>query len=184
MAKRKYTKKSNYWNKFHKKSVASLPPVEPLEPATAGEAYHVSEASYNRAGTVSNLSSKNTSTRINRSSVTPPRNKYSQIRAGLLPYEISSDGINVREAIELCQKAYANVPIFRNTIDMMSEFANSEIYLEGGNATSRNFFEKSSLSLFIKICALPFIPDNGLYSKKLSPRINTVMSSSDRCSSA
>ena len=142
MAKRKYTKKSNYWNKFHKTSVASLPPVEPLEPATAGEAYHVSEASYNRAGTVSNLSSKNTSTRINRSSVTPPRNKYSQIRAGLLPYEISADGINVREAIELCQKAYANVPIFRNTIDMMSEFANSEIYLEGGNATSRNFFEK------------------------------------------
>jgi hypothetical protein len=60
----------------------------------------------------------------------------------LLPYEISSDGINVRESIELCQKAYANVPIFRNTIDMMSEFANAEIYLEGGNATSRNFFEK------------------------------------------
>ena len=59
-----------------------------------------------------------------------------------MPYEISSDGINVREAIELCQKAYANVPIFRNTIDMMSEFANAEVYLEGGNATSRDFFIK------------------------------------------
>ncbi len=98
--------------------------------------------SYSRSGSVSNLPTNNTSARINRSSVTAPLNKFSQIRAGLLPYEVSSDGINVRESIELCQKAYANVPIFRNTIDMMSEFANAEIYLEGGNATSRNFFEK------------------------------------------
>jgi hypothetical protein len=60
----------------------------------------------------------------------------------MLPYEMASDGANVRDAIELCQKAYANVPIFRNTIDMMSEFANAELYLEGGNSTSRKFFEK------------------------------------------
>ena len=142
MAKRKYNKKSDYWNKFKKTNTQPLQYEEPLEPATAGEAYHVSEASYSRSGTVNNLSSKNTTSRINRSSVTSPRNRYSQIRAGLLPYEVASDGINVREAIELCQKAYANVPIFRNTIDMMSEFANAEIYLEGGNATSRNFFQK------------------------------------------
>tara|TARA_A100000171_G_scaffold30405_1_gene28614 strand:+ start:7888 stop:9846 length:1959 start_codon:yes stop_codon:yes gene_type:complete len=142
MAKRKYTKKSEYWNKF-KKSIPQVSQAQDaVEPATAGESYHVSQGSYGRSGSVSNLSSSNTSTRINRSSVTAPLNKFSQIRAGLLPYEISSDGINVREAIELCQKAYANVPIFRNTIDMMSEFANAEVYLEGGNATSRNFFMK------------------------------------------
>ena len=143
MSKRKYTKKSNYWNKFNK----STPPFfqeaqASVEPATAGESYHTSLGSYSRSGSVNNLNSNNTSTRINRSSVTTPTNKFSQIRAGLLPYEISSDGINVREAIELCQKAYANVPIFRNTIDMMSEFANNEVYLEGGNATSRDFFMK------------------------------------------
>lgn len=142
MAKRKYTKKSNYWNKFSKANQQAVEPQELVEPATAGEAYHTSLGSYSRSGSVSNLSSSRTSTRINRSSVTAPLNKYSQIRGGLLPYEISSDGINVREAIELCQKAYANVPIFRNTIDMMSEFANAELYLEGGNATSRNFFKK------------------------------------------
>lgn len=142
MTKRKYTKKSNYWNKFEKAAPQVSQAQEAVEPATAGESYHTSLGSYSRSGSVSNLSSSNTSTRINRSSVTAPLNKFSQIRGGLLPYEISSDGINVREAIELCQKAYANVPIFRNTIDMMSEFANSEIYLEGGNATSRDFFMK------------------------------------------
>ena len=142
MAKRKYNKKSNYWNKFKKVGPQFYEANENVEPATAGESYHVSEGSYKRAGSISNLPATNTSVRINKSSVTAPLNKFSQIRGGLLPYEISSDGINVREAIELCQKAYANVPIFRNTIDMMSEFANAEIYLEGGNATSRNFFEK------------------------------------------
>ena len=147
MTKRKYTKKSNYWSKFEKAAPQVSQAQEAVEPATAGESYHTSLGSYSRSGSVSNLSSSNTSTRINRSSVTAPLNKFSQIRGGLLPYEISSDGINVREAIELCQKAYANVPIFRNTVDMMSEFANSEIYLEGGNATSRDFFMK----LFDKI---------------------------------
>ncbi len=122
MSKRKYTKKSNYWNKFNKSKPPFSQEVQAsVEPATAGESYHTSLGSYSRSGSLSNLNSKNTSTRINRSSVTTPLNKFSQIRAGLLPYEISSDGINVREAIELCQKAYANVPIFRNTIDMMSE---------------------------------------------------------------
>ena len=142
MAKRKYTKKSNYWKKFDAKASQASQVQESVEPATMGPAYHVSEGSYSRSGSISNLPSNNTSVRINRSSVTAPLNKFSQIRAGLLPYEISSDGINVREAIELCQKAYANVPIFRNTIDMMSEFANAEVYLEGGNATSRDFFMK------------------------------------------
>jgi hypothetical protein len=142
MPKRKYTKKSEYWNNFKRVAPEAQKPQEVVEPMTAGAAYHVSQGSYSRSGSVSNLSSSSTSTRINRSSVTAPINKFSQIRAGMLPYEMASDGANVRDAIELCQKAYANVPIFRNTIDMMSEFANAELYLEGGNSSSRKFFEK------------------------------------------
>ena len=60
----------------------------------------------------------------------------------MLPYTYSSDGVDVREAIELCQKAYANVSVFRNAIDVMSEFANSNIYLEGGTQNSRDFVYK------------------------------------------
>ena len=66
-----------------------------------------------------------------------------------LPYKISGNGIDSRESIELCQKAYANIPIFRNAVDVMSEFSNSEIYLEGGSETARSFiykwFEKINL---------------------------------------
>ena len=42
----------------------------------------------------------------------------------------------------LCQKAYANVAIVRNTIDITTEFANTDIYLDGGTERSREFFQK------------------------------------------
>ena len=51
------------------------------------------------------------------------------------------DGDGILETIELCQKAYANVAIFRNAIDIMAEFANSEIFLDGGSKKSRDFIE-------------------------------------------
>ena len=81
MAKRKYNKKSNYWNKFKKVEAQFSKANENVEPATAGESYHVSTGSYSRSGSVSNLPTNNTSSRINRSSVTTPLNKFSQIRA-------------------------------------------------------------------------------------------------------
>ena len=147
MAKRKYNKKSDYWKKFENNSMGSQMGYNEYqnistEPTAAGEPFFLSEGSYSRSGSVSDLPSGNTSSRINRSAVRKPIGRYSQIRGGLLPYEVAGDGVNVREAIELCQKAYANVPIFRNTIDMMSEFANTDVYLEGGTAKSRDFFEK------------------------------------------
>jgi hypothetical protein len=146
MSKRQYNKKSNYWKKFE--SNASLGPIYNYqnpnagEPLTAGEAFYVSNAAYSRNGSSSDGASSKTLSRVNRSALSQTINRYGLIRGGLLPYEISGDGINVREAIELCQKAYANVPIFRNTIDMMSELANTEIYLEGGTSKSREFFTK------------------------------------------
>ena len=66
-----------------------------------------------------------------------------------MTYGQTSSGVNVRETIELCQKAYANIPIFRNAIDVMSEFSNSDIFLEGGSESANNFiykwFEKINL---------------------------------------
>jgi len=112
---RKYTKKSNYWNKFNKAALETSEAQESVEPATMGPAYHVSQGAYERSSFRGGASTGVTSSRINRSAIQNPVNKFSQIRGGLLPFELAGDGINVRDAIELCQKAYANVPIFRNT---------------------------------------------------------------------
>ena len=146
--KRKYKKKSSYWDKFKKEDQSNLPieallsqvgsSVDPsVEPVSAGESYYVSSASYGR-------SPSGTSTSRRRNSITSSAKNYrfANIRNGMLPYDVSADGVDVRDAIELCQKAYANVSIFRNAIDIMAELANSPIYVEGGNEVSRTFVEK------------------------------------------
>jgi hypothetical protein len=137
MSKRSYSKKSQYWEKFQKTNVPTYQEAQAnFNPSLSGDPFYTSTASYSRSV---NTNTSNTS-RINRSAVSPTIDRYSSIRGGLLPYNYAMDGVNVREAIELCQKAYANVAIFRNAIDIMSEFANTEIFLEGGNKKSRDFF--------------------------------------------
>lgn len=67
---------------------------------------------------------------------------YQQIDKGILPfnYDSSSNYIDIKTIVELCQKAYFNVSIFKNTIDTMTEFSNSEIFFKGGNEKSRKLF--------------------------------------------
>lgn len=145
-SKRKYTKKSPYWNEISQSKVNTVnvaanvdyePELcgEPFYVSSASSHFHTSSASYNR----SNSNEKSTS-RINRAAFNRTIDRFSSIRNGLLPYSYAMDGVNVREAIELCQKAYANIAIFRNAIDIMAEFANTEIYFEGGSQKSRSFF--------------------------------------------
>lgn len=149
--KRKYNKKSEYWSNISKKTGPNIQKIETTEaswePDLCGEAFYVAEASVGTVSLASDYSRSNSTTersgsRVNRSALVRTPDRFSSIRNGLLPYSFAIDGVNVREAIELCQKAYANVAVFRNAIDIMSEFANTEIYLEGGSQKSRTFFEE------------------------------------------
>lgn len=139
--KRKYTKRSDYWKKFKEQEQ----PLENLmvsnakadyEPQLIGESFYNYESkAYARSGS----GESSTLARRNNIAIGPQLFKYSNIRMGMLPFEYGMDGVNVRDAIELCQKAYCNIAVFRNAIDMMSDFANSTLYLEGGSAKSRAF---------------------------------------------
>lgn len=146
MSKRKYVKRSDYWSKFDKKQNGSIddlmssPSAESsAPPISSGEPYYMeSSAGYSRSASKSD----DTSTRRNSIYTNDKKNRFSNISGGLLPYNYSSDGVDVRQSIELCQKAYANISVFRNAIDVMSEFANAPIYLEGGTKKSRDFITK------------------------------------------
>ena len=151
MAKRKYNKKSDYWSKFNKEEKPSVSTGkvvdanDKFEPNMMGDPFYVSSASYGTkksTAACARTSGSSTGRRINRSAIDPTLDRFSRIRGGLLPYKYASDGVNIREAIELCQKAYANVAVFRNAIDVMSEFANTEIFLDGGTKKSRDFFKE------------------------------------------
>lgn len=70
------------------------------------------------------------------------KDQLCNIDSGILPFHTAKHGcISVRDAIELCQKAYFNVGVFRNTIDTQSEFANSPLHFRGGSERSRKFFK-------------------------------------------
>ena len=145
--KRKYNKKSEYWNKFKPVQGAQskeMPSLLDTLPETAGESFYTQEAIANSATVSTNRRvgyDGTTTSRRNIISKKPKSDKYTNIRNGLLPYDYSADGVNVRDAIELCQKAYANISIFRNAIDIMAEFSNSPIYLEGDNEKSKKFID-------------------------------------------
>jgi hypothetical protein len=147
MDKRHYNKKSDYWKKFEGSAIPIMSQAHnQYEPELCGEPFYVAEASLNTSfanDSYSRVDSPARSgSRRNRAATSRTHDRFSSIRNGLLPYSYAMDGVNVREAIELCQKAYANVAVFRNSIDIMSEFSNTELYLEGGSQKSRDFFNQ------------------------------------------
>ena len=149
MSKRKYNKQSPYWSKFKTSEPISIDPSPDSLPVSAGESYYESVASEGKTESISMAKSYSRSgggglqgDRKNRIYGGSKKDKFKNIASGLLPYSYDSSGINVRDSIELCQKAYANIAVFRNAIDVMSEFANSKIYLEGGTKKSRDFVNK------------------------------------------
>jgi len=121
-----------------------------IQPLMVSESsYHESKAS----GTTSesNPIRRNASSTINRS------DRYKNIDDGIIPFRYSSgikgnSNMNIRDAVILCQKAYYNFAIFRNTIDLMTEFSSNNIYFTGGSQKSKDFFE----ALFRKISLSDF----------------------------
>lgn len=84
-----------------------------------------------------------TITRRNRASTIERTDKYANIDAGALPfkYSVGYSGaeMDARDTIILCQKAYFNIGVVRNVIDLMTEFSVGDIYLRDGNASARDF---------------------------------------------
>ena len=91
--------------------------------------------------------SGDTSMRRNSSGSITRTDRFSNLERGVVPFIYGSgkgnydSNISAKDTIVLCQKAYWNVPIFRNTIDLMTEFSLSDVYLTGGNEQSRKFFD-------------------------------------------
>ena len=87
-----------------------------------------------------------TRTRRNKAADIIRTDRFRNIENGMIPFKYSrgvsnNSNIEVRDTIILCQKAYYNFSVFRNTIDLMTEFSVSDLYYTGGSRKSRDFFE-------------------------------------------
>lgn len=87
-----------------------------------------------------------TRTRGNKAAYIERTNRFTNIDDGLVPFKYTSgqykqtSTLDIRDAVVLCQKAYYNFSIFRNTIDLMTEFSCSPVYFKGANKKARDFF--------------------------------------------
>jgi hypothetical protein len=89
----------------------------------------------------------NHDTRRNVAGIIERTNRFANIDNGLVPFRYSSSiyganrsSIDVRDAVVLCQKCYYNFALFRNVIDLMTEFSVGRLILRGGSQQSRDFF--------------------------------------------
>ena len=63
------------------------------------------------------------------------------LKNGVSPFRYENGDVDVKDAIILSRKAYWNVSIYKLTIDIMTEFANSPIHFVGKNKSSLEFFK-------------------------------------------
>ena len=125
----------------NKKDKASRVSVSSVTPLVAGEA----------------LASQNvTSVRRNIGASIERTDRFKNIDDGLIPFKYNTGGygynggyssMDVRDAVILCQKAYYNVAVFAQVINLMTEFSVGDVFLREGSSKSREFFN----ALFDKI---------------------------------
>ena len=125
----------------NKKDKASRVSVSSVTPLVAGEA----------------LASQNvTSVRRNIGASIERTDRFKNIDDGLIPFKYNTGGygynggyssMDVRDAVILCQKAYYNVAVFAQVINLMTEFSVGDVFLREGSSKSRDFFN----ALFDKI---------------------------------
>jgi hypothetical protein len=120
----------------------------PAPPPSTKKATPLDEMETTVASTTTVTSRRNAASTIERT------DRFKNIDDGLIPYRHSSSiygpnksSVDVRDAVILCQKCYYNFALFRNIIDLMTEFSTNDIYFQGGSKQSRDFFT----ALFNKI---------------------------------
>ena len=87
------------------------------------------------------------STRKNKAADSEIVNRFANIDAGVIPYVSSTtggglnkSGITVKDCIVLIQKAYFNVAVMRQIVDLIVDLSVGNIFFKGGNKKSREFF--------------------------------------------
>jgi len=125
---RKYTKKSDWWNRE-----AQTITEKPVERVPMPNIEYETAASLGSTDTEYRGMGKNT---------TLDTNRFQNLRTYALPFESTNGRYCINNAIDLVQKAYANVSIFRNAVEVLTEFSNADIHLKGGNAKSRTFIRE------------------------------------------
>lgn len=140
---RQYNKKSPYWENRKKiSSVAERVIAQELPLNGAPEFFNISFSNEAIAEEKSRRGSRNSSSKVNTSAIGIEWGQFNQIKNSVLPYHYNNKGnyYDIKEAIDIVQRAYGAVGIIKNAIDVQAELANDGIFLDGGTKRARDFF--------------------------------------------
>ena len=140
---RNYNKKSDYWEKRKITSKSNTLPLSEIKRIDVpeidyqwdGNKHFSSMAACGGGGSIN-------STRDGGSQSVMPVDRFHNINEGMLPWETSNGYFSVAWAIVLCQRAYANVAVFRNAIEGAVEFSNSILHIKTPNERVKDFFSE------------------------------------------
>lgn len=140
---RQYNKKSPYWENRKKiSSVAERVIAQELPLNGTPEFFNISFSNEAIAEEKSRRGSRNSSSKVNTSAIGIEWGQFNQIKNSVLPYHYNNKGnyYDIKEAIDIVQRAYGAVGIIKNAIDVQAELANDGIFLDGGTKRARDFF--------------------------------------------
>lgn len=148
---RQYIKKSSYWEQ-QRRNVAAAPVVQPII-NVAPPARNVTPRPMPDIGYGSTEISRGSAIPGSNTNVREPQvnnyymdpDAFQNIRAMQLPYASYGDNrdyYGVKDAIELCNRAYSGVPALRNAIEIAVEFSSQPLYLKTENQTVKTFFQE------------------------------------------
>jgi hypothetical protein len=96
---------------------------------------------------IAEASTSDTTSRRNAAGTIERTDRFANIDNGMTPfrnqstvYGPSGSSVDIRDAVMLCQKCYYNFAVFRNVIDLMTEFSVTDIFFRDGSEQSREFF--------------------------------------------
>lgn len=134
---RKYEKKSEYWNRIkpvnQENTVVAAPNHIDPNFDFAGDKVAVAAC-----GGVGN----GTYTRDNWSSAIVTNNLYPNLSAGIMPFSAEGGYYTMSAPINLATLAYFNIPLVRNTINLLQDFSISPIHIKTSNKTVKAFFTR------------------------------------------
>ncbi len=135
---RTYTKKSEYWNN---RKIGSAPIIQEAQAAPMADLEysfddkeHYSQASCD-TNTSRSMRGPNGSTEISQTE------KFRNINATQLPFALEGGGTySISDILMTVYRAYFNVQVIRNYINMMADFSKSTLHINCSNRAVKDFF--------------------------------------------
>lgn len=176
MKKRSYNKTSTYWEQ--RRAVSAAPIVQPPQHVDIPVTFAGTKNEILATGGVSNAAcaeGRGTGFVNNWAPAIINYGLYPNLSAGIMPFSAEGGYYTMQVPINLATLAYFNVPLVRNTINLLQDFSISPLHIKTSNRTVKAFFtkwfESVNLSDFMAQWFLEYYRSGNIFIYKFNGKI-------------